>query len=39
MRLVLWLTLACICALSGDHVLAAVLAMLLVGCATDRVRP
>lgn len=38
MRLVLWITLAGACALSGDHVLAAVMAMLIVGCATDRVR-
>ncbi|RDI24670.1 hypothetical protein DFR72_109250 [Lentzea flaviverrucosa] len=38
MRLVLWLTLAGVFALSGDHALAAVLVVLLVGCATDRVR-
>ncbi|SDP87987.1 hypothetical protein SAMN05421507_11862 [Lentzea jiangxiensis] len=38
MRLVIWFTLACVCALSGDHVLAAVLLTLLVGCATDRTR-
>jgi hypothetical protein len=38
MRLVLWFTLACACALSGDHALAAVLIILLAGCATDRVR-
>lgn len=34
----MWFTLMCVCALSGDHALAAVMGMLLVGCATDRVR-
>ncbi len=38
MKLLLWFALACICALSGDHALAAVTMMLLVACATDRVR-
>ncbi|MBM7864322.1 hypothetical protein JOD27_008176 [Lentzea nigeriaca] len=38
MRLLLWFTLACVCALSGDHALAVVTAMLLVACATDRAR-
>jgi hypothetical protein len=38
MKLLLWFGLACMCALSGDHVLAAVTMLLLAGCATDRVR-
>jgi hypothetical protein len=38
MKLLLWFSLACICALSGDHALAVVTTMLLVACATDRVR-
>ncbi len=38
MRLLLWFTLACMCALSGDLVLAAATTALLLGCATDRGR-
>jgi len=38
MKLLLWFALACMCALSGGQVLAAVTMVLLVGCATDRVR-
>ncbi len=38
MRLLLWFGLVCVCAISGDHLLAAVTGMLLVACATDRVR-
>lgn len=38
MKLLLWFGLACVCALSGDHVLAAVTMVLLAACATDRVR-
>jgi hypothetical protein len=38
MRLLLWFGLACLCAASGDHLLAFATAALLVACATDRVR-
>ncbi len=38
MRLLLWFALACMCALSGDHLLAFTTVMLLIGCATDRAR-
>jgi hypothetical protein len=38
MRLLLWFGLVCLCAISGDHLLAAVTATLLVACATDRAR-
>jgi hypothetical protein len=38
MRLLLWFGLVCMCALSGDHLLAVTTGMILVGCATDRVR-
>jgi hypothetical protein len=38
MRLLLWSGLVCVCALSGDHLLAVTTGVILVGCATDRVR-
>ncbi|SER00392.1 hypothetical protein SAMN05216188_10736 [Lentzea xinjiangensis] len=38
MKLLLWFTLVCMCALSGDHLLAFTTGMLLVACATDRTR-
>lgn len=38
MKLLLWFALACMCALSGDHLLAFATAFLLVACATDRTR-
>jgi hypothetical protein len=39
MRLLLWFAMACLVAANGDHLLAFTTAMLLVACATDRVRP
>ncbi|MET8763745.1 hypothetical protein [Lentzea sp. NPDC004782] len=35
MRLLLWLTLVCLCAIGGDHVLALLAATVLIGCAND----
>lgn len=35
MRLMLWLTLVCLCALSGDHVLGVLAGAVLVVCADD----